>query len=45
MAVARLVMQEWKDKYDLILKASDVEELMCGLYVNDGRGYTFVKDW
>ena len=38
MAVARLVMQEWKDKYDLILKNSDIEEILSLLYVDDGRG-------
>ena len=37
MAVSRLVMQEWKDQYDLILNKSNIEELLSGLYVDDGR--------
>ena len=37
MAVARLVMQEWKDTYDKILEASKIEELLSALYVDDGR--------
>ena len=38
MAVARLVMQNWKDKYNQILKASKIEEILSGLYVDDSRG-------
>ena len=37
MAVARLVMQYWKDLYDVILANSQIEELLSGLYVDDGR--------
>ena len=37
MAVAKLVMQEWKEKFDEILMKSDIEELLSGLYVDDGR--------
>ena len=37
MAVARLVMQNWKDKYNQILKASKIEEILSGLYVDDSR--------
>ena len=37
-AVARLVMQEWKDSYNQILKNSNIVELLSGLYVDDGRG-------
>ena len=38
MAVARLVMQDWKEKYNEILHNSDITELLSGLYVDDGRG-------
>ena len=37
MAVARLVMQTWKDNYDEILERSQIEQLLSGLYVDDGR--------
>ena len=37
MAVARLVMQQWKDEYNVILHDSDIIELLFGLYVDDGR--------
>ena len=37
MAIARLVMQEWKENYDHILKKSNIEELLSGIYVDDGR--------
>ena len=39
MAVARLVMQEWKCNYTKILENSQIEELLSGLYVDDGRAY------
>ena len=39
MAVARLVMQSWKDKYDIVLNKSNIEELLSGLYVDDGRSF------
>ena len=39
MAVARIVMQHWKDYYDEILKKSDIVELLSGLYVDDGRTF------
>jgi len=39
MAVARIVMQAWKDKFDIILKNSKIEELLSGLYVDDGRSF------
>ena len=39
MAVAKLVMQEWKDMYDKILESSDIKEYLSGLYVDDGRTY------
>jgi len=37
MAVARLVMQNWKDEFNIILQNSGIEELLHGLYVDDGR--------
>ena len=39
MAVAKLVMQEWKDMFDKILESSDIKEYLSGLYVDDGRTY------
>ena len=39
MAVARIVMQAWKDKFDIILKNSNIEEILSGLYVDDGRSF------
>ena len=37
MAVARLVMQEWKDSYNQILKNSNIVELLSSLYVEFQR--------
>ena len=37
MAVSRLVMQSWYEKYRKILKDSDIQELLGGIYVDDGR--------
>ena len=37
MAVARLVMQTWKEEYDKILEKSNITQLLSGLYVDDGR--------
>ena len=37
MAVARIVMQYWKNKFDLVLQKSNIVELLSGLYVDDGR--------
>jgi len=37
MAVARLVMQEWRDLYDEILRNGDIKTILSGLYVDDGR--------
>ena len=37
MAVARLVMQTWKEDYSKILNRSQIHELLSGLYVDDGR--------
>ena len=45
MAVARLVMQEWKEQYDKILERSGIEELLSGLYVDDGRAYQRKLRW
>ena len=37
MAIARLVMQEWKENYSKILENSKIEEFLSGIYVDDGR--------
>ena len=37
MAIARLVMQEWKENYNKILENSNIQELLSGIYVDDGR--------
>ena len=37
MAVAELVMQCWKEDYDKILENSGIDELLSGLYVDDGK--------
>ena len=45
MAVARLVMEEWKYEFNKILKSSGIEELLSGLYVDDGRSYQRKLKW
>ena len=37
MCVARLVLQEWHDKFAEILDKSGLREYLKGLYVDDGR--------
>ena len=37
MAVARIVMQDWKEKFNQILINSKIVEILSGLYVDDGR--------
>ena len=37
MAVARIVMQDWKDNFKIILENSQIAELLIGLYVDDGQ--------
>ena len=37
MAVSRLVMQAWYDEFKEILKNSNIEEKLKGIYVDDGR--------
>ena len=37
MCVSHIVMQDWRDEYEVILEASKIESLMKGLYVDDGR--------
>ena len=37
MAIARLVMQQWKEDYNLILEKSKITEYLSALYVDDGR--------
>ena len=45
MAVARLVMQEWKEGFDMILEKSNIEDIMSGLYVDDGRGVQRILEY
>ena len=45
MAVAKLVMQDWKDHYDQILENSGITELLTGLYVDDGRTFQRKLKW
>ena len=45
MAVSRLVMQEWKERYDEILKRSNIHEYLKGLYVDDGRSFQRKLMW
>ena len=37
MCVSRIVMQDWRDDYEEILNKSQIETLLKGLYVDDGR--------
>ena len=37
MCIARLVLQEWSEEFESILKESKIEELLRGIYVDDGR--------
>jgi len=37
MCAANLSMEEWREKFLEIIKASKIEELLAGLYVDDGR--------
>ena len=37
MCGAQITMQEWRDKFVEILERSEIEELLAGLYVDDGR--------
>ena len=45
MAVAKLVMQQWKNDYDKILERSGIQEWLSGLYVDDGRSYQRKLKW
>ena len=38
--MARLVLQEWSDKFQEILKENDITEKLRGIYVDDGRSVT-----
>ena len=40
MCVARLVLQDWYDKFRVILEESGIKEHLRGLYVDDGRKVT-----
>ena len=52
MAISRLVMQAWYEEFKEILDMSNIEELLSGIYVDDGReiltklklGYRFEED-
>ena len=52
MCIARLVMQEWWDKFKVILEDSKLKEYLKAIYVDDGRmmldklalGVRFVKE-
>ena len=37
MCVARLVLQQWRDEYSLILSKAGIEELLSKIYVDDNR--------
>ena len=37
-------MQQWKDDFDIILERSNIIEIMCGLYVDDGRNFIKILD-
>ena len=37
MCVAKLVLQEWKEKYNVILNEAAIEEKLCKIYVDDNR--------
>ena len=43
MAVSRLVMQQWNEDFDKVLDKSRIEEIMCGLYVDNGRSFLRIK--
>ena len=45
MAVSKLVMEEWKIEFNKILKGSEIEELLSGNYVDDGRSYQRKLNW
>ena len=37
MCIARIVMQEWSDEFEKLLKKNCIDEKMRGIYVDDGR--------
>ena len=37
MAISRLIMQAWYEDFKKIIDASNIEELLSGIYVDDGR--------
>ena len=37
MAIARLVMQQWKEEFKEISENSNIKEILSALYVDDGR--------
>ena len=52
MCVAQLVMQQWREEYSMILKKSNLKELLSKIYVDDNRaimeiikpGWRFVEE-
>ena len=38
-------MQDWKEQFDEVLKASDITELLSGLYIDDGRGLQRILEY
>ena len=45
MAVVRIVMQFWKDKFNDVLHKSNISELLSGLYVDDGRSMQRILEY
>ena len=37
MCVAKLVLQQWKEEYDVILSESNIDEKLSKIYVDDNR--------
>ena len=37
MAIAKLVMQQWKEEFNVILQNSNIKEYLAAIYVDDGR--------
>ena len=40
MCVAKLVLQQWKEEYDILLKDANLEEKLSKIYVDDNRCIT-----
>ena len=37
MCVAKLVLQQWKEEFDIIIKEANLEERFSKIYVDDNR--------